>query len=167
MGGEAGIQRQRERGKLTERIDALADDGSFREFAGLVGRATYEDNELTDFTPKGAVEGFAELDGRQVVISAGDFTVRGGSGGGSEGGLGSELRSNQRALEWRLPYVRLLDAAGGSVRGFETLGRTYLPDGNVWSTLDMELLRMSPTVSAVLGWSPGCQRSTSAWRTSA
>ncbi len=153
MGGDAGIQRQRERGKLTvrERIDALADEGSFREFAGLVGRATYEDNELTDFTPKGAVEGFGELDGRQVVVSAGDFTVRGGSGGGSEGGLGSELRSNQRALEWRLPYVRLLDAAGGSVRGFETLGRTYLPDGNAWSTLDMDLLRMSPTVSAVLG----------------
>ena len=153
MGGEAGIARQRQRGKLTvrERIDAFTDEGSFQEFAGLVGQATYEDNELVDFMPKGSVEGFGRIDGRQVVISAGDFTVSGGSGSGTGGGLGSELRSTERALEWRVPYVRLLDAAGGSVRGFETLGRTYLPDGNAWSHLDMQLLRMSPTVSAALG----------------
>ena len=64
-----------------------------------------------------------------VVVTAGDFTVRGGSGG-SEGGLGTELRASARALEWRLPYVRLLDASGGSVATFESIGRTYLPDGN-------------------------------------
>ena len=56
--------------------------------------------------------------------------MRGGSGGGAHGGLGEELSASERALEWRLPYVRLLDAAGGSVRSFEDLGRTYLPDGN-------------------------------------
>ena len=63
MGGEAGIARQRKRGKLTvrERIDALTDPDSFEEFAGLVGSATYEDNELVDFTPKGSVEGFAAV----------------------------------------------------------------------------------------------------------
>jgi len=54
------------------------------------------------------------------------FTVRGGSGGGSHGGgLGMELAANRRALEWRVPYIRLLDAAGGSVRSFEEMGRTY------------------------------------------
>lgn len=100
--------------------------------------------------PRPALEGTARLDGRQVVLSGGDFTVRGGSAAGS-GGLGSELPANRRALEWRVPYVRLLDAAGGSVRGFEALGRTYLPDGNVWSAVDVELLARVPVVSAVLG----------------
>jgi acetyl-CoA carboxylase carboxyltransferase component len=153
MGGPEGIARQHERGKLTvrERIDALVDPGSFREFMGLVGNARYAQGELAAFTPKGSVEGMARLDGRKVVISAGDFTVRGGSAGGGGSGLGSELRSNERAREWRLPYVRLLDASGGSVRSFAEIGRTYLPDGNIWSTVDVELLSRVPVVSAVMG----------------
>ena len=155
-GGAEGVARQRRRGKLlvNERLDGLLDPGSLREFMSLVGRPSHDDSgELTGFTPKGSVEGFGKINGRKVVVSAGDFTVRGGSGGGdgSSGGLGSEKHSNQRALEWRVPYVRMLDSAGGSVRGFETLGRTYLPDGNTWSTFDMELMRMSPVVSAVMG----------------
>ncbi len=154
-GGPEGVERQRRRGKLlvNERIDGLLDPGSLREFMSLVGRPQYDDaGELVSFTPKGSIEGFGKVNGRKIVVSAGDFTVRGGSGGGDGAdGLGSEKRSNQRALEWRVPYVRLLDAAGGSVRGFETLGRTYLPDGNVWSTVDTDLLRTAPVVSAVMG----------------
>ena len=152
MGGPEGVARQRARGKLTvrERLDALADPGSLREFMGLAGRGEYDGNELKGFTPRGAVEGTCTLDGRKVVVSAGDFTVRGGSGGDG-GGLGQELGANQRALEWHIPYVRLLDAAGGSVRSFEEIGRTYLPDGNVWSAVDVDLLSHVPVVSAVLG----------------
>jgi acetyl-CoA carboxylase carboxyltransferase component len=152
MGGAEGVARQHERGKLTvrERIDALADPGSFREFMGLVGTARYDADQLTHFIPKPSVEGTVRLDGRKVVLSGGDFTVRGGSAG-SGGGLGSELPANRRALEWRIPYVRLLDAAGGSVRSFEEIGRTYLPDGNVWSAVDVELLSRVPVVSAVMG----------------
>ncbi|MDC0069414.1 tyrosine-type recombinase/integrase [Gammaproteobacteria bacterium] len=80
MGGEEGIRRQHERGKLTvrERIDHLADAGSFSQFMGLMGASGYENNELIDFTPRGAVEGFCHLDGRKVVLTGGDFTVRGG-----------------------------------------------------------------------------------------
>lgn len=153
MGGPEGIDRQHKRGKLTvrERIDALVDPGSFREFGMLVGAAQYDsNNQLVDFTPKAAVEGACLLNGRKVILTGGDFTVRGGSAGAG-GGLGSELASNRRALEWRIPYIRLLDAAGGSVRSFEEIGRTYLPDGNVWSTIDVQLLSKVPVVSAVMG----------------
>jgi acetyl-CoA carboxylase carboxyltransferase component len=45
----------------------------------------------------------------------------------------------------------MLDAAGGSVRGFEEMGRTYLPDGNSYSYLEVDLLQAVPVVSAVLG----------------
>lgn len=155
MGGAEGIARQRKRGKLTvrERIDAIADPGSFREIRSLVGSATYNaDNELTAFTPKGAVEGIAKLNGRKAMITAGDFTVRGGSASTSDrGSIGQEKSASERAQEWRIPYVRLLDAAGGSVRGFEDLGRTYLPDGNTWVTTEVQLLSQVPVVSAVLG----------------
>ena len=153
MGGPEGVERQRRRGKLTvrERIAALADAGSFREFMSLTGEATYDGAELTAFTPRASVEGTALLDGRKVILSGGDFTVRGGSGTGAGGSLGSELASNERARQWQLPYVRLLDAAGGSVRGFEEIGRTYLPDGNGWSHIDVDLLSKVPVVSALLG----------------
>lgn len=154
LGGPEGIARQRERGKLTarERIDALADPGSFGEFRGLVGSGTYEDNRLVAFTPKGSVEGTVRVNGRKVVVNAGDFTVRGGSGSSTgRGSIGQEYSAVERALAWRLPYVRLLDAAGGSVRGFEAMGRTYLPDGNAWGQNDVRLLQTVPVVSAVLG----------------
>ena len=156
MGGEEGIARQRKRGKLTvrERLDALADPGSFREFLSLMGHGVYEGETLSSFTPKPSVEGFCQLDGRKVVVTAGDFTVRGGSaGGGNE--LGSELNAACRALEWRVPLVRLIDSAGGSVRSFEEIGRTYLPDGNVWTATDVRLLRVAPVVSAVMGSAAG------------
>jgi acetyl-CoA carboxylase carboxyltransferase component len=152
MGGAEGVERQRKRGKLTvrERIDRLVDPGSWHEFLTLTGTGRYDGGELVGFTPKPSVEGEARVDGRKIIVTAGDFTVRGGSAG-SRGGMCQELSSSQRALEWRLPYVRLLDAAGGSVRTFEEHGRTYLPDGNAWTTYDVQLLSSAPVVSAVLG----------------
>jgi acetyl-CoA carboxylase carboxyltransferase component len=152
MGGAEGIARQRRQGKLTarERIAALADPGSFREFGALSGAGTYEHGELIGFTPKPAVNGMVTLDGRKAFVTAGDFTVRGGSGG-ARGGMGQELSVTERALEWRLPYIRLLDASGGSVRSFEEMGRTYLPDGNAWTVHEVRALSLVPSISAVLG----------------
>lgn len=152
MGGPEGIARQRERGKLTvrERIDGLADPGSFQETMALVGAGRYEGAALTGFTPKPHVEGTVRIDGRKVFVKASDFTVRGGSGG-LLSGLGAETSTAERALEWRLPMVRLLDAAGGSVKSFEDIGRTYLPDGNSYTAVEVRLLSEVPVVSAVLG----------------
>jgi len=150
MGGPEGIARQHKRGKLTvrERIALLVDPDSFREIGGLAGSGKYEDGELVAFTPNAQLQAICTLNGRKVIISAGDFTVRGGAG---EEGLGEKPSPLKRALEWRLPYVRLLDAVGGSVRVFEQIGRTYLPDGNVWSTTAARLLNTVPVVSAVMG----------------
>ncbi|MBW2062866.1 MAG: hypothetical protein JRI95_15075 [Deltaproteobacteria bacterium] len=152
MGGPEGVARQHKRGKLDvrERIALLADPGSFREWNALTGRGVYDDDKLTAFTPKPSVQGICELDGRKVIVTGGDFTVRGGAGELMQG-LGSEPQPQDRALEWRLPYIRLLDAVGGSVRSFEHIGRTYLPDGNIWSTVEVQLLNTVPVVSAVLG----------------
>ena len=158
LGGPEGIAKQQSLGKLTvlERLDRLGDPGTFRGFGRLRGNATYDDDGvLVSVLPHAQVEGRCSIDGRDVIVTAGDFTVRGGSGGGNHGALGVELSAAERAQEWRLPYVRLIDAAGGSVRGFEEIGRTYLPDGNAFTTVDFELLNTVPVVSAVLGAAAG------------
>ncbi|WP_134324868.1 acyl-CoA carboxylase subunit beta [Cumulibacter soli] len=154
MGGEQQVQRQHDNGRLTarERIAILADPGTFAETGYLGGQGTYVDGQLVAFTPKGEVIGSCEVDGRLVFLHAGDFTIKGGSATAADhGALGAETSVVERAREWRAPFVRLLDGAGGSVRGFLELGRTYLPDGNAFTKHDVELLQHVPVVSAILG----------------
>ena len=151
MGGQEGIEKQHSRNKLTvrERIDALADPGSFQEIGVLTGSARYEDDKLVGFTPANSVAGLCTLNGRKVAFSGGDFTVRGGASDaavGNKGGYAQRL-----ALEWHLPFIRLLDATGGSVRTFEQIGRTYIPDANPGCALTAQLLRTAPVISAALG----------------
>ena len=150
MGGEAGVAFQHKRGKLTvrERIDGLADKGSFKEIGALAGGATYDQNKLTGFTPSNAVIGTCELDGRKVVLSGGDFTIRGGSADANVGN--KKGYAENLALEWRVPYIRLLDATGGSVKTFEQIGRTYIP-GKPGPRPEYHPLSVIPVVSAVMG----------------
>jgi len=130
MGGRERVERQRSRGKLTvrERIAALLDDGSFREWGSLAGEGQYDaDGRLTGFRASSCLTGRGEIDGRTVVVSADDFTIRGGS---------SETYHHEKnaqaeimAAEYGLPLVRLLDGTGGggSVAEIERLGATYVP----------------------------------------
>ena len=150
MGGEVGVAAQRQRGKLTvrERIDLLCDAGSFQEIGQLAGAATYEGNALKHVRPSNMVIGLAELNGRKAVLTAGDFTVRGGASDAAIGNKGGY--SQKMALEWRLPYVRLLDATGGSVKTFEQIGRTYIPTNPVTPGVQ-DLLCQVPVAAAVLG----------------
>ena len=150
MGGDAGIAEQRRRGKLTvrERIELMADPGSFQEIGQLAGAATYDGNDLVHVRPSNMVIGLADIDGRKAVLTAGDFTVRGGASDASIGNKGGH--SQKMALDWRLPYVRLLDATGGSVKTFEQIGRTYIPTNPVTPGVE-DLLCRVPVVAAVLG----------------
>lgn len=150
MGGEEGIAVQHKRGKLTirERLDTLCDPGSFQEIGGLAGHATYEAGELVNVRPSNTIIGQCRLDGRKVVINGGDFTVRGGA---SDAAIGNKAGHAQNmARDWRLPYVRLLDASGGSVKTFEQIGRTYIPTNPVTPGIE-DLLCQVPVVSAALG----------------
>ena len=149
MGGEENVAKHRARGKLPvrERLVLLADPGSFEEIGALTGTATYdEDQKLESFTPQAFVTGSCTLNGRRVLVNGGDFTIRGGSGG--YGPKATYLE--EMAEHWRLPYVRLLDASGGSVRAFEEAGRTYAIS-NVLGVQAGKLLGMVPVVAAVMG----------------
>ena len=61
LGGDEGIKRQREAGKLTvrERIDLLLDKDSFNEIGSIAGKATYDerDGSITSFIPANFVAG--------------------------------------------------------------------------------------------------------------
>ncbi len=153
MGGADKVARQHHFGKLTirERVDAVADASSFHEIGKLAGVADYdEDGELQSFTPSNFVFGTAEIDGRPVVLSGDDFTVRGGSADASI--AGKRLQSEGLALELRLPHIRLIDGmgGGGSVKTIEMAGRTYIPEVRGWD-LVVNHLAVAPSVALALG----------------
>jgi acetyl-CoA carboxylase carboxyltransferase component len=149
MGGGDSVAFHKGRGKLTvrERVDILADQGSFRETGALAGRPEWNGNELVNLTPANSVTGVLTIDGRKTIIHGGDFTIRGGA---ADGSIGDKMGwAIKQAYMRRLPFVRLLDATGGSVRTFELMGRTYLSSND--RTAEVELMQMVPVVSMVLG----------------
>ena len=130
MGGADKVQRQRDGGRLRERIDRLVDGGSFHETGTVAGSATYdENNELASFTASNCVFGRARIDGRPVVVVGDDFTVRGGSANAAI--HEKPLMAERMAAEFRLPIVRIIEGSGGggSVKTIETKGRANLPGG--------------------------------------
>ncbi|MBI4081154.1 MAG: methylmalonyl-CoA carboxyltransferase [Candidatus Lambdaproteobacteria bacterium] len=156
MGGPDKIKRQHAGGKLTvrERIDGLLDPGSFHEIGTLAGKAEYDaDGKLVGMTPANLVIGRGLIDGRRVVVSGDDFTVRGGA---NDGAIKEKLvMSEMMAHELRLPIVRLVDGTGGggSVKNIEIKGYTLLPsgfDGRRWDYI-VRNLETVPVVSLALG----------------
>ena len=153
MGGPDKVARQHEFNKLTirERIDAVADEHSFHEIGTLAGVANYDDQgRLEAFTPANFVFGTADIDGRPVLLSGDDFTVRGGSADASI--AGKRTQAEGLAMELRLPHVRLVDGmgGGGSVKTIERAGRTYIPELRGWETV-VRHLGIAPSVSLALG----------------
>ena len=132
MGGTDKVARQHAGGRLTirERIERLADPGTFREIGEIAGRGAYDaTGRLTGFTPANRITGRAMLDGRPVVISGDDFTVRGGSADATI--PGKTTISERMAAELRIPIIRIVEGSGGggSVKTIETRGYTNLPGG--------------------------------------
>jgi acetyl-CoA carboxylase carboxyltransferase component len=153
MGGEERVARQHRSGRLTvrERIERLADPGSFHETGAIAGVGHYDDDGgLTDFTPANMVVGQARLDGRRAAIQADDFTVRGGA---ADAAIWQKMVfAEQLASEYRIPLVRLVDGTGGggSVKSLETMGFTYVPHVPGWEVVVDNLARV-PVVAAALG----------------
>jgi acetyl-CoA carboxylase carboxyltransferase component len=152
MGGPDRIERQHAAGRLTvrERIDRLLDPGTFEEYGALAGFATYRDGELERFVPANSVVGTGRLGGRRVVVCGDDFTVRGGAADAAISR--KQVYAELLAGELRLPLIRLVDGTGGggSVKSYETTGRTYVPANPGWDAVVANLGRV-PVVAACLG----------------
>ncbi|MDE2641042.1 MAG: propionyl-CoA carboxylase, partial [Chloroflexota bacterium] len=128
LGGEERVNRQHEMGKLTirERIDALADPGTFHEIGGLAGYGIYEDGAFQDFTPLPYIGGLAKVDGRRVVVGGHDFTVGGGAADISTQERFKNLFLADMAREYRIPLMMFHEGAGANVAA-EGDGYGHLP----------------------------------------
>lgn len=159
-GGAEAVARHHAAGKLTvrERIAALLDNGSFREVGKLAGRAAYgPDGKLTAFEPAPYVMGIGRLDGRPVAVGGEDYTIRAGTGFGSDrrkGGQGGFIED--LAYEYRIPLINLIDGTGGTVNTAKRKGYTVVPGyGQDGCERSVDLMGIVPVVSAVMGTTAG------------
>lgn len=157
MGGAEKVERQHGRGKLDarERLRRLVDPGSFREIGKIAGRGEYgEDGALIHAMPSNLIFGRADIDGRPVVASADDFTVRGGA---ADAALHRKfVMCEKMAHEMGLPLIRMIDGTGGggSVKTLEDTGFTYVPAVPSWEDV-MKNLETVPVVALALGPTAG------------
>jgi acetyl-CoA carboxylase carboxyltransferase component len=123
-GGEARIDQQHERGKLTarERLDLLLDDGSFVEFDAFVThRATDFGLDRERYLGDGVVTGHGTIDGRLVFVYSQDFTVFGGSL--SEAHAEKICKIMDLAVRVGAPIIGLNDSGGARIQeGVVSLG---------------------------------------------
>ena len=138
QGNEKSLKEQRDAGKLTarERIEKLADAGSFVELFALVS-----ENE----DGAGVVTGYATVQDRPVYVFAQDFTVHGGAMGKLQAQKINKLLD--MALKTGAPVLALCDSAG--VRIDE--GAVAM---NAYSEIYRNMARISgvcPLIAVVLG----------------
>ena len=157
MGGEEKVSRQHGRGKLDARarIAGIVDEGSFREIGKIAGRGTYaEDGTFEDFAPSNLIFGRANIEGRPVVASADDFTVRGGA---ADAALHRKFTQCEKmAHTLGIPMIRMIDGTGGggSVKSLEDMGFTYVPAVPGWEDI-IRNLDTVPVVALALGPTAG------------
>lgn len=155
-GGPEAVAKHHAAGKLTvrERIDRLLDPGSFREVGKLAGRARYDkEGRLVAFEPAPYVMGIGRIDGRPVAVGGEDYTIRAGTGFGSDrrkGGQGGFIED--LAYEYRIPLINLVDGTGGTVDTARRKGYTVVPGyGQDGFERSVDLMGIVPVVSAVMG----------------
>ena len=157
MGGEEKVSRQHGRGKLDARarIAGIVDEDSFREIGKIAGRGSYaEDGTFEDFAPSNLIFGRANIEGRPVVASADDFTVRGGA---ADAALHRKFTQCEKmAHTLGIPMIRMIDGTGGggSVKSLEDMGFTYVPAVPGWEDI-IKNQDTVPVVALALGPTAG------------
>lgn len=122
-GGQARIDKQHERGKLTarERLDILFDEGTFVEINTLMTTRTTNFGMDKKKTPgDGVVTGYGRVNGRVVFASSQDFTV----GGGALGEYHALKIANvmDMAMNAKAPFIEINDSGGARIEeGIDSL----------------------------------------------
>lgn len=152
MGGETGVAKHKEKGKLTarERLDILFDAGTFRELDMFVThRCTHFGMEKVDIPADGVVTGHGMVDGRPVFAFAQDFTSRAGSLG--EMHAKKICKVMDMALKAGVPFIGLNDSGGARIQeGIDSLsgfGEIFFRNSNASGVI--------PQISAIMGATAG------------
>ncbi len=147
-GGEERIKSQHNKGKLTarERIELLADEGSFEEIDMFVEHRSNDFGLDQQKIPgDGVITGFAKIDGRPIALFSQDFTVFGGSL--SEAHAEKIIKIMNMAMKIGIPVVGLNDSGGARIQeGVVSLGG--YADIFLLNTLASGVV---PQISVVLG----------------
>ncbi|WP_100373577.1 acyl-CoA carboxylase subunit beta [Bacillus sp. FJAT-45037] len=114
-GGEARIDAQHNRGKMTarERIDLLVDEGTFIELNPFIEHRGL-DYGSAEAPGEGVVTGYGKVDGRLIFIFAQDFTVFGGALG--EMHAQKIAKVMDLAAENGAPIIGLNDSGGARIQ---------------------------------------------------
>jgi propionyl-CoA carboxylase beta chain len=123
-GGQARIESQHKKGKLTarERLHFLLDEGSFEEIGMFVThRSTEFGMQREKYLGDGVVTGYGTIHGRLVYVFSQDFTVFGGSL--SETHAEKICKIMDLALKNGAPVIGLNDSGGARIQeGVVSLG---------------------------------------------
>src|SRR6056300_345321 len=123
-GGQARIDLQHKRGKLTarERIELLLDEDSFEEWDTFVEHRCSDFGMADKMVPgDGVVTGYGTVNGRVVFIFSQDFTVFGGSL--SEAHAEKICKIMDHAMKVGAPVIGLNDSGGARIQeGVASLG---------------------------------------------
>lgn len=155
MGGTENVDKQHKWGKMTvrERIASLADKDSFFERGVLAGVPVYdtvEKDKLLDITPCPFIMGIIKIDGQRVAVHGDDYTIKGASVGRLYKEKAGYFIRMARSL--KVPAVRLVEGAGGSIKEILDLGFTELPKGTPGTAQDcVDIMTEVPVVAAGFG----------------
>ncbi|MEO0371022.1 MAG: acyl-CoA carboxylase subunit beta [Pseudomonadota bacterium] len=147
-GGQARIDSQHGRGKLTarERVELLVDEGSFEEFD------TFKTHRCTDFGMEkqkpagdGVVTGWGTINGRQVYVFSQDFTVLGGSVSATHAQKICKIMD--MAVENGAPVIGINDSGGARIQeGVDSLAGY----GEIFQR-NIEASGVVPQISVIMG----------------
>jgi hypothetical protein len=96
-------------------------------WARLAGKGHYSREGVFErLDPTNAIVGTGRIEGRKVALHVDDFTIRAGS---SEATIADKwIYIERMAHQLRMPLVRLVDSAGGSVKLLMQIGGTKIPN---------------------------------------
>src|SRR5207302_6305633 len=147
-GGLKAIESQHAKGRLTarERINLLADPGTFFELGIYAAFGMYED--WGSAPSAGVVTGLARIHTRLVMIIANDATVKAGAFFPTT--TKKVIRAQNIAIENRIPTIYLVDSAGA----FLPLQEDVFPDtddfGRVFRNNAVMPPRGIPQIAAIM-----------------
>lgn len=153
-----GYIRQKQAGKLwvRERIEQLLDPGTFKEIGSVSGTVTWKQTGPISetpvaFVPSNNIQGTGKFRGRQVLLTADDFTIRGGHADGAT--MEKTVYLEKLAIALKLPVIKLVDGSsgGGSVTLIRKAGWSYIPHITQFRHVVKQLNMGIPNLGAVLG----------------
>ncbi len=151
-GGEKGVQKQHDFGKLTarERLDLFFDKGTFQEMDLFVRhRCTNFGMDEVSIPADGVVTGCGKVNGRMVCAFAQDFTARGGTLG--EMHSKKICRVMDMAIKIKVPMVGFIDSGGARIQeGINALDGY----GNIFYR-NSSASGVIPQISAIMGPAAG------------